>query len=229
MAGVEPLDNPVWHALSGPHAPFAEGQGRARRYRREVNIFGACDVLDSDGWRALVDLVGPGGVAVLFRTDIGAPPQSWKTVYESTAHQMVLDAKVTLPPTVHGIVALDGDDVAAMLALTQLTEPGPFFERTIELGAFAGVHDDGRLVAMAGERFRFDGHCEISGVCTHPDARRRGLAAALTVHIANGIRGRGDVPFLHVVSTNTAALAVYQQLGFRTRAIVEVKAFVAPG
>lgn len=26
------LDNIVWHTLTGPHAPFAAGQGGARRY-----------------------------------------------------------------------------------------------------------------------------------------------------------------------------------------------------
>jgi predicted GNAT family acetyltransferase len=30
-----PLDNPVWHALIGPHARFAIGIGQARHYPRE--------------------------------------------------------------------------------------------------------------------------------------------------------------------------------------------------
>ena len=70
-------------------------------------------------------------------------------------------------------------NVAAMLALVELTQPGPFAPRTIELGRYLGVHDNGQLVAMAGERCRLPGYREVSAVCTHPDARGRGLADRL--------------------------------------------------
>ena len=32
------LDNPVWHALTGPHAAFAIGNGRARHYELTAMI-----------------------------------------------------------------------------------------------------------------------------------------------------------------------------------------------
>ena len=38
-------------------------------------------------------------------------------------------------------------------------------------GDFWGVRDNGRLIAMAGERLKLDGMSEVSGVCTHPDLR----------------------------------------------------------
>ena len=38
------LDNAVWFALNGPHQPFAEGDGAARRYHPDVSVFhGAID------------------------------------------------------------------------------------------------------------------------------------------------------------------------------------------
>jgi hypothetical protein len=38
---VTPLDNPVWYALTGPHAHFATGQGKARHYPRDnSSVFG---------------------------------------------------------------------------------------------------------------------------------------------------------------------------------------------
>jgi predicted GNAT family acetyltransferase len=60
------------------------------------------------------------------------------------------------------------------MALAQLTRPGPFGPRTIELGEYFGAVEDGRLVAMAGERMAASGLREISGVCTHPDHQGRG-------------------------------------------------------
>jgi len=33
------LDNPVWHALIGPHAEYAIGQGLARHYPRDMAPF----------------------------------------------------------------------------------------------------------------------------------------------------------------------------------------------
>ena len=44
------------------------------------------------------------------------------------------------------IVPLADADAAEMLALATLTEPGPFFTQTHQLGAFVGVKEDGQLV-----------------------------------------------------------------------------------
>lgn len=52
------------------------------------------------------------------------------------------------------IRTLGDHDAADMLALATLTEPGPFLLHTHHMGRFFGIHVDGRLVAMAGERFR---------------------------------------------------------------------------
>ena len=74
---------------------------------------------------------------------------------------------------------------------------------------------------MAGERLVPDGYTEVSAVCTHPDARGRGLAALLTHRVATRIRQRGDVPFLHVAEGNDGARRVYERLGFALRTPVE--------
>ena len=113
-------------------------------------------------------------------------------------------------------------DVGEALALVELTRPGPFAERTIEMGRYWGHLDAGnRLLAMAGERLHLDGHTEISAVCTHPEARGQGLAAALTRHVARAILERDETPFLHVAEGNDGARRVYERLGFRRRRTVE--------
>ena len=104
-----------------------------------------------------------------------------------------------------------------MLALAEVTKPGPFLPRTHELGAFYGVRIGGRLIAMAGERLKLPGYTEITAVCTHEDFRGMGLAAALIARVADGIQARGETPFLHVFSHNASAIAVYRRLGMTFR------------
>jgi predicted GNAT family acetyltransferase len=106
-------------------------------------------------------------------------------------------------------------DAAEMLALATLTKPGPFFARTHQLGRFIGVRDNGVLVAMAGERLKTPGYTEVSAVCTHPDHRGRGYAAALMRQVMGGIVARGETPFLHSYAANTGAIRLYESLGFR--------------
>jgi ribosomal protein S18 acetylase RimI-like enzyme len=216
---VEPLDNPVWHALTGPHQHLAERHGDAIRYEVEVAPFAALpDEPDDAAWAALRELIGSGGYAVLFRDRVD-PPEGWEAVVRFPALQMVA------PPSLGAvgderpgaIENLSSRDVADMLALVERTQPGPFFERTIDLGGYVGVRHEGRLVAMAGERFRLAGHTEISAVCTDDDQRGRGLARALVRHVAGAIRGRADGPFLHVLISNVAAIRVYEALGFTVR------------
>jgi predicted GNAT family acetyltransferase len=81
---------------------------------------------------------------------------------------------------------------------------------------------NGRLAAMAGERMRFPGHVEVSGVCTHPDFRGRGLARRLSAAVTADIQRRGERPFLHAWTMNTAAIALYESLGFEVRTEVNV-------
>jgi predicted GNAT family acetyltransferase len=83
------------------------------------------------------------------------------------------------------------------------------------------VKDGGRLLAMAGERLQLAGMAEVSGVCTHPDARGRGLAKLLSRHVASRIVRRGEVPFLHAYADNTGAIGLYERLGFRLNGAVE--------
>jgi hypothetical protein len=70
---------------------------------------------------------------------------------------------------------------------------------------------------MAGERLRLDSFTEVSGVCTHPDHRGRGYAAALMRKVAGRILDRGETPFLHAYASNREAIALYEALGFAVR------------
>ncbi len=130
---------------------------------------------------------------------------------------MVAEALTPAPAPAFGITPLTEADAPAMLALATLTRPGPFFSRTHQLGDFVGVKVDGALVAMAGERMKPTGFTEVSGVCTHPEHRGRGYADGLSRLVAARILARGETAFLHAYPSNTAAITLYQTLGFTLR------------
>ena len=208
------LDNPVYAALSSAHARFAQVRGRARRYPVDVAPFLAVPSQPSaDDWHDAAGLVVPGTyTAVLHRGEV---PQGWKGIQAFDGVQMIGEhvTGVDCPEA----ISLGAADVPEMLELVAQTEPGPFLNRTVELGAYLGIRSDGALVAMAGERLRFDGWTEISGVCTSPTHRGRGLASQLVGALIAGIQLRSQRAFLHVLSTNTSAIRLYEELGFRTR------------
>ena len=220
------LDNAVWHSLAGAHESFAERAGAAARYDPDVSVFGGIGEDTGDAWSDLEKVVGPSGVAVLFRAEIPPLPKAWTRLDGGRGHQMVLHelAAVDVPATRD----LGPGDVGEMLALVELTRPGPFAVRTVELGGYVGVFDGDRLVAMAGQRLAPPGFREVSAVCTHPDFRGRGLAAGLTALVAQRILHRGERPFLHHASDNDPARRVYEALGFRFRRQVVFEALGAP-
>ncbi|MEV6270755.1 GNAT family N-acetyltransferase [Kribbella sp. NPDC051936] len=206
------LRNPVYGALSGPHASFAEIRGNARRYPTAVAPFLALpgEPTEQD-WADAAVLVGPGKTAALMRPALPVP-DSFKIEAEIDLVQFV--APESLPAADPGAVVLGPDDVPEMLALVALTDPGPFRSRTIELGTYLGVRRDGELIAMAGTRFALPGHTEISAVCTHPAYQGQGLASRLIRAVAADITATGQIPFLHTGGANSTAIRLYNSLGF---------------
>ena len=208
------LDNPFWVALSGPHRRFAETSGAAARYREDIAPFAAlADPADPAAWADLAALLGPGTETLL--PGVQPPPAGW-TVLESVAG-VQLTGEALRSEAAPDAVRLGSDDVPEMLELIDLTRPGPFRPRTVELGTYLGVRHGGRLIAMAGERLRLPGWTEISAVCTHPDHRGGGLGTRLIRAVAAGISARGEVPFLHASAVNTAAIRLYESIGFTLR------------
>ena len=164
------LDNPVWHSLSGPQQRFAELSldGLARRFVPEVSPFSAVDQVNEESWAALAELVGPQKTAVLVRPRVPPAPEGWTELFRQPCHQMIARDLPAIP--VLELLQLGTADTDEIMSLVELTEPGPFRPRTIELGAYVGVRQAGRLMAMAGQRLHLPGWREISAV-VHPSRR----------------------------------------------------------
>jgi ribosomal protein S18 acetylase RimI-like enzyme len=154
-------------------------------------------------------------------------PDVWEQVFGIPTTQMVAGDLEEAPA--RDAQQLGPDDVPEMLDLVGRTHPGPFERRTVELGDYLGIRDDtGALVAMAGMRLRPPGYTEISAVCTDEHVRGRGLATAHVRDLVGRIRGRGETPMLHVMTSNVTAISVYLGLGFTVRREQDVIGLRAP-
>jgi predicted GNAT family acetyltransferase len=214
---TNPLDRPIWSALTTGWAHLAEGTPAAWRIDRAIGLFGAAADDSPQSLAALAALVPEDGELWLVERAPMRLPDGIRLVKEGLAVQMVLDTLVQTDRTPPAIAPLGDADGAEMFALATRTEPGPYVRYSHRLGGFVGVRVDGRLVAMAGERMRMPGYAEISAVCTDPDWRGRGLAGHLTRHVANAILARGETPFLHCYASNMGTIALYEAMGFRVR------------
>ena len=228
MTDPHPLDQAVWNALTSRQAAFALGEGQARRFAPTFGpLTGAADASPTS-LAALAALPpGPGGLWMLQPGPFPAPP-GMVVAHSAGCVQMVAEGPVSAADDI-AFVDLTDADADEMLALATLTEPGPFAEQTHKLGDFIGLRIDGRLAAMAGERLRPPGFTEVSGVCTHPDFRGHGYAAALMRVVMARIQARGETPFLHAYETNAPAIKLHRSLGFVHRRTVMLTVLTAVG
>lgn len=219
-SGEALLDNPIWNALRTQHESFSLVEGAARRYQAAIGPLAGTPDQSLESYRSLGVLAGPGGILGLFFLDPPALPAGWSLFRGGVLTQMICREPrlVRTNALAAGIQMrrLGRDDVPAMIELATLTEPGPFRERTIELGNFYGIFERDRLLSMAGQRMRVPGFVEVSAVCTHPDARGRGYAGVLMSEVMRDIAAEGGMPFLHAVADNPA-VRLYERLGFTRR------------
>ncbi|MGH7020202.1 MAG: GNAT family N-acetyltransferase [Brevundimonas sp.] len=225
---THPLDRAVYNALTTRLSRFttADFGPDAVRLDPEVGVFlAAAD--DSEASRKALAVLARRypGAGLVEREDgpmAGILPEGVPVAAQVALVQMTATALTPVEPAAarldEAIELLGEADAPAMLALATLTRPGPFRSRTRELGPFVGIKRDGELVAMAGRRLRVDGFTELSGVCTHPDHRGQGYAAALSRLVVGEILATGEAAFLHAFADHDATIAFYRGLGFQTRA-----------
>ena len=213
---MKPLHNIIWTALATRQTQFAESRPHARRFLPEVTLLSAFDEPNAEGYASLRELIREGETLAIFIDEEFSSAPGWQLVAKAPLVQMICEH---FAPAANDaskqIVRLGQSDSEQMQALTALTKPGPFGPRTHELGYYAGIRVEGKLVAMAGERLKVPGHTEVSAVCTHPDHLGQGYAQALMSDVMRQIIARGETPILHSRADNARAIAIYEKLGFR--------------
>lgn len=209
------LDNPFWSSLQSLHRHLAQQVGDVARYPAEFAPFLGVRHAEVAVGNALEALVPPGDTVLLIGV---APrvPRGWHLEAFRPLAQMYCTERIAV---IDGpeVIELDERHRADVLALTALVYPHYFRPRTMELGRYFGIYEDGRLAAMIGERMGTETTREMSAICTHPDFLGRGYARRLTALLTNQTLARGHLPFLHVSRENPRAVQLYERIGYRFR------------
>ena len=211
------MDNPAWGALISGNSQLAKGNSNVKYFDKEVSPFVALKENTENNFRILYELIPHNGTVCFISPVKMNIPYQWGVTHCIAGQQMVYHG--TPMPEADGlpVVPLTEEHVPQMIALTKLTQPGPFGLRTIEFGHYEGIFNGDQLIAMTGQRLHINNYMEISAVCTHPDHRGKGYAKQLMIRQINRIIAASGVPFLHVRYGNDNAIKVYEDLGFVKR------------
>jgi ribosomal protein S18 acetylase RimI-like enzyme len=223
------LDNPIFNALISGNASLARGRGETRYFPEEMSTFTGFSTFSAGEFRTLAEDFVEGSVRATFAPGKVDVPMPWIQIGGMEIYQMVHDRREVLSRRPGLVVPLNDDHIPAMLALTKITNPGPFNSRTIDFGNYFGCFDKEQLIAMAGYRLQLHDYTEISAVCTHPGYTGKGYARELLTYHVQQILLSGKTPMLHVKKDNSSAIALYESLGFRIRRSIEVIIFQKAG
>lgn len=207
------LENPVYHALLTGDKHLSLGNEKVKYFDEEVSPFAGFDQGNAKGFEELYELL-PAGRKILYASPYPVTTLAgWQLQHYIKGLQFVYENSNEIKTDFPNIIPLSEAHVEQMIALAELTKPGPFGTRTIEFGSYYGIFDKEKLVAMTGQRLHVENYTEISAVCTHPDYLGKGYAYTLLQHQLQIIAHQNQQPFLHVRGDNTRAIALYQRLG----------------
>jgi ribosomal protein S18 acetylase RimI-like enzyme len=217
------LDNPIWTALTTKQATLAHSSALARRFPPEMTLLGALAAHTLMAFDSLAQLIQRDPVTLYFP----APQKlaaGWEVVRAVELHQMVQENTMALPSqndSTPQVVELTTADLPEMSEIYAATRPGrALCQRIQKLGAFLGVRDEGKLVAMGGLRLHLAGYREITTVATLPGFEGRGYGTAVVRALLERIHARGERPFLTVRTHNSRAIHIYRKLGFTERTVI---------
>jgi ribosomal protein S18 acetylase RimI-like enzyme len=213
------LDNPIWHALTTTDLGKNIGAGDIAFLDPDMAPFIGMPNWDQKSQELLLEK-GPAdrNWFLLIGEEVDFM-EEWEILFSIPLCQFIC-RKHPDPPAggkAFDIVPLDASHIGEMITLTELTRPGPFRRRTIEFGNYQGIFDQGKLVAMGGERLHIGGLTEISAICTHPDHLGKGHGARITHALTRSVLEKGQTPFLHARNDNIRAMDVYKRVGFELR------------
>jgi predicted GNAT family acetyltransferase len=214
------LDNPVWFSLNSVHQHLAIGGDLAKRYPSDVVPFSALKEYTDQAYKELAGIIDIGETVIVDGVS-NLDSAQWEILRSVSTFELICTEPISVPEHDLAVQKLTAKDVPEMMALVELTKPGPFKIRTIELGSYFGIHQDNQLVAMVGSRIYTSNYREISAVCTHPDYRGKGYASLLTTLLAHQFQQDGITPFLQVSTTKFGAKRLYEKLGFEVQQEIE--------
>ncbi|WP_158840839.1 GNAT family N-acetyltransferase [Polaribacter sp. L3A8] len=210
----EKLKNPVWYSLDDTHHKFLIQYDGVQFYLPEICSFGAFH----DPTKTAKALTEHSKIAKKFFLVVEKETPTIDTNHvilekKIDGCQMVLENHVALEIT-EDIVLLDEEHIDEVYNLIWLVMPGFYQRGGFKMGKYYGIFKDDKLVAITGQRMQTDDFIEVSGVVTHPDYTRRGLAKQLVSHTTNEILKENKLPILHTNKGNSA-IPLYEKLGYK--------------
>ncbi|SDE21039.1 hypothetical protein SAMN05216464_104363 [Mucilaginibacter pineti] len=127
------LDNPAWNALLTGNSHLAHGNNQVKYFDKEVSPFVGLNEITTDSLLVLYELIDDSPRLLVSPTEIEVPAP-WKFLYSINGYQMVFDGTLSFNNAPSQATPLTAAHVPQMMALTQLTNPGPFASRTLEFG-----------------------------------------------------------------------------------------------
>ncbi|WP_294269513.1 GNAT family N-acetyltransferase [uncultured Chryseobacterium sp.] len=209
------LDSPVYHALNEFHEKFCLHFGDTQFYTPEVAAFGGSAHVS--GEKDITAYAKSCDDFLIF----GAKPKTEQDLSRLVCDQYVLEKTIALDYT-EKIIQLKEKDYEELFAFIAKFYPYYFKNRTPELGRYFGIFNEGKLVAVTGERMQMNDMTEVSAVITDTDYLGKGYAKQLVAHVSGKIQEDNKTPFLHVAESNAGAIKLYEKLGFRHRGKIEV-------
>ncbi|WP_443947314.1 GNAT family N-acetyltransferase [Pedobacter sp. AW1-32] len=211
------LDNPIYNALRSNHQHISSGTTEVKVYDEEITAFAGFNEYSSENYDQLHKISSGKNVHVVFTLESVKEMKNWEIVHTIDMFQMVYNQQTVSKNENNNFVELDNQHIPQMNELVELTKPGPFLSRTIELGNYIGFFNDRQLISMLGQRLNPYSFVEISAVCTHPNHLGNGYARVLLNEQIRRITENNQVPFLHVKNDNQAAIKLYEKVGFNVR------------
>ncbi|WP_298488242.1 GNAT family N-acetyltransferase [uncultured Maribacter sp.] len=210
----ETLKNPVWHALNEAHEKFAISLNGVKFYDPKICPFGAFDTPKKTS-KALNEYAKLTNDFFLVSENIDPIFDEKFVVLDRKIEgvQMVLKGTLEDCKITEEIVPLTEEHVDEIYDLIWLVMPGYYKKRSFDMGSYFGIFKDNILVAVTGQRIQTNSFIEVSGVVTHPNYTRRGLAKQLVAHTTKEILKTGKKAILHTTKGN-AAIKLYKKLGY---------------
>lgn len=116
------------------------------------------------------------------------------------------------------VIPLTTEDLDELTTLYQASYPGNWFDpRMLETGQYVGIRGDGdELVSAAGIHVYSPEYkiAAIGNITTRLDKRGQGLGTIISAGLCKQLLPTVDVIGLNVRSDNTAAIKVYEKIGF---------------
>lgn len=208
------LQNPVFHALKSGDAGLSFGSENVKYFDESVSPFIGINDDYENGFEELYSML-PAGRRILYANPEHIPtPPGWQLAVKIEGVQMVYHGNDCELLTGMEPQPLNEKHVDEMVALAQLTKPGPFDKGTIRFGNYHGFFSEDKLIAMTGQRLHPQPYTEVSAVCTHPDHLGKKYANALVLHQTKYILAYNQIPFLHVRADNARAIGLYERIGY---------------